>query len=237
MKKNFAAYILFFISIYSFAQQPNKILNKFSLTFSSGLQYNFNANMGYPVHREGKYILPRIVDNGKTVIFDQKNPVGTYFSFTLNYAHSKKHSWEFQFTHTSNWGKHYMAVINNPNSNIGQYSMIIFFTDVRLRNINHFYHLNYQYTPERKLPSLSFGFFILNPHYQKVIMKRAYFEVRNESGFRNFELLSWGFFGGVKQLIAISRYISLGVQAGIYYSVSHHRPENFYLNPFLMYKL
>jgi len=204
--------------------------SRWCFKFSAGMQYNFQSDLGAPIRRKGQDIYPRILPDSSGLIFDQKNPVGTTLTYELSYQLNLRFTVGIGFTHTSNWGKYYISVING--------NMITVLDHVRLRNVNRFYYLYIQMKtrkPNRWKPNWEGGVYLLDPHYAELILKQDYFESRIRSGFNEYHLATWGIWLGTHFRFLFSSKFSLGLQSRIFWTVPHSRMENWTISPYLLF--
>jgi len=204
--------------------------SKWSIRVSAGFQYNFQSDMGAPIRRDGHDIMPRVLPDNSGLIFDQKNRVGTALSYDLTYSLRPDFAVGIGFTHTSNWGRYYISVING--------NMVTVLDHVRLRNINRFYYVFVHAIPyklKKWKPDLEAGIYLLDPHYAEVIVKWDYFESRIRSGFNEYHLATWGIWFGCHYRLVFSPKFSLGIQSRIFWSAGRTRFENITFTPYLKY--
>ncbi len=211
------------------AQNKVLISDKLLLNFSTGLQYNFFADLNLPLRKYKNYILPRRLPNNEGLIFDQKNPVGTFVTLEIQYYFSQKKSAGIGFVQTSNWGKHWLEIQNG--------NIISIIRDIRIRNINRFYYLYYEYQAIPKYPEISFGIYLLSPQYQSIVLKLNYFEVINKTGFNKYNMASWGLWIGAKYNIIKTQKVNFGIFGKFFYTIPFQRSENLVISPFLQYQL
>ncbi len=200
----------FFIGIISLNVFSQEKTSRWSIQADYGLQYTFFVNYGEKIIKKGGYIEPIYDIFGANLV--QKNRLGNYMGFEVNFALSPKNFVGFGLAQSNNYGKYDLSFQFQDH--------FIYIHDFTLKHTNYFYQLFYKGKISDK-SLVTAGVYLLDPHQQEILIyPDGSIEIMERTGFNEYNLNEGGFFLGFEYFFYKSGKFELGVKSRLYYTAS-----------------
>lgn len=222
MQERLILFLLLFTTI-TFSQNQD---SKFSIAVNYGPAYNFTLDYGRAVNKQDGYFIPPQEVFGYKLF--QKNKVGAIAGLQFGYTFNKKNQLTLGYTREVHYGKYKGTIFLESGSPI-------FVNDIKLRDLNEFFELNYKRAFGRAQNFyLTGGLYILNLNRSEVIIAENSVEIRERNN-ANSNLQEGGFSVGLEHYFYSSGRFQFGATSKIYFTASTGEFETFAITPVLKY--